>query len=173
MNAKLKVGIITALTSLALTAATQAADVTINISGKIVASPCQVDGSSTVNIDLGQDLQAANLATAGTTSAWVPFTIGMKNCPASTTNVIATFSGTGDTTDLTRLYTNTGTASNVAVELQSNNAAHTSLGNTMTMTIPRASDNTAAFPLQSRVWSKGNASTGTIASVVSVTFTYN
>jgi len=173
MNNKLKVSLLVALTSLALTSTAHAADVTINISGKIVASPCVVDGASTVNVDLGQDLQAADLSTAASASAWVPFTISMKDCPTSTTNVIATFSGTGDAADLTRLYTNNGTATNVAVELQSNDSAHISLGNTKAMTIPRSATNTAVFPLQSRVWSKGNASTGTIASVVSVTFTYN
>ncbi|SUW63738.1 long polar fimbrial protein LpfA [Buttiauxella agrestis] len=173
MNTNLKDAALAALMSLALAGAAQAADVTINISGKIVASPCVVDGSSDINVDLGQTLQAADLSTAGSTSSWVPFTISMKNCPTSTTNVIATFGGTGDAADLTRLYTNTGTASNVAVELQSNDASNTPLGNTKSMTIPRTGSNTAVFPLQSRVWSKGNASTGTVASVVSVAFTYN
>ncbi|MFV8868602.1 fimbrial protein [Serratia fonticola] len=172
MNTKLKMIVLAALTSLALTGAAQAADVTINISGKIVASPCMVDGTGTVDVNLGQDLQAADLAANGSSSVWVPFTIRMKNCPTSTTNVIATFSGSADSFDASRLYTSTGTATNVAVELQGSNASHDPLGNTKTMIIPRAADNTAVFPLQSRVWSKGNASTGTIAAVVSVTFTY-
>lgn len=173
MNKKLCMSLLATLTTLALTKSVNATDVTINISGKVVASPCVLDGSGTINVDLGQTLQAADLETAGSFSNWVPFTINMKNCPARTNNVIATFSGAADALDASRLYTSTGTANNVAVELQSSDATHIPLGNGKTLTIPRAADNTAVFPLQSRVWSKGNVTTGTIALVVNVTFTYN
>lgn len=173
MNNKIKMGIISAIGFISLMGIAQAADVTINISGQILASPCVVDGTSPIGVDLGQNLQTSDLAAAGSYSQWKTFSINLKNCPSSKTNVVATFSGSGDADDLTRLYTNAGTATNVAVELQSNDASHTSLGNNQTMTVARAVDNTAVFPLQSRVWSKGNASTGTIATVVSVTFTYN
>lgn len=173
MNKNLRISLLAAITTLAVIGTVNAADVTINISGKVVASPCVLDSPGSINVDLGQTLQAADLATAGSFSNWVPFTINMKSCPVSTNNVIATFSGAADTLDASRLYTNTGTASNVAVELQSSDAVHKPLGNTQTLVIPRAADNTAVFPLQSRVWSKGSVTTGTITSLVNVTFTYN
>ncbi len=164
--------LITVLTIVLPVITAQAADVTINVSGKIIASPCEVDGVSTLNVDLGQDLQAAQLSTAGSYSNWVPFVLSLKNCPSSTNTINATFSGTGDSADINRLYVNTGVATNIAVELQSDDSASLPLGNSKVMSVSRSATNMATFPLKSRVWSKGNATTGTIASVVSVTFSY-
>lgn len=173
MKTKFKLGMMAAMSFSMLMGSAQAVDTTINISGKVVASPCQVDGNTSINVDLGQSIEAVDLAPASSSTPWVPFTISMKNCPVSTTNVVATFSGTPDAAGSLNLYKSTGVATNVAVELQSSDAAHKPLGDAQTLSIPRSAGNTAVFPLQSRVWSKGNATTGTVASVVSVTFSYN
>jgi minor fimbrial subunit len=170
MSNKIKCGVI----ALAIfSGMVSAADVTINVSGKVIASPCTVETASNISVDLGQNLQAADLNASGKYSAWVPISLKVKNCPTSTSNVVATFSGTADTAAATRLYKNTGGASNLAVELQQAVSPYKALGNNQTLTVARAADNTAEFKLQARAWATGAASTGTIASVVSATFTYN
>ncbi|HGM5490687.1 TPA: fimbrial protein [Serratia fonticola] len=150
----------------------QATDVTININGRVIASPCTVDGAQSVNVDLGQNIEAASLSTAGSSSEWSSFNLNLKNCPASTSNVTATFSGTADSTS-PNYYRNTGTATGVAVQLFKANSS-TSLGNGSTfVSAVNATAHTATFPLAARAYTAtGNVMPGTIASVVQVTFTY-
>jgi minor fimbrial subunit len=150
--------------------AVNAADIsTINVTGNVVASPCVIDASNaTVNIDLGS-IQAASLATAGTFGDWKTFDVVLKSCPASTTKVNVVFSGTPDTGDATR-YKNTGTATNLAVELTSGGGMN--FGNTKGTTINVAA-NTATFALRTRAYATGTVMPGTINATVVASFTYN
>lgn len=147
--------------------------VNINITGKVIASPCTVDTASNLSVDLGQNLQAADLNASGKFSTWVPFSLKVSNCPNSTNNVIATFSGTANAADTSRLYQNTGGAGNLAVELQQADLPNKALGNGQMLTVPVAMDNTAEFKLRTRAWATAVALPGTIVAVVSATFTYN
>lgn len=173
MNIKLKLGILAAMSFSILMGSAQAIDTTINITGKVVASPCEFDGDSILNINLGRNIEAIDLATANTAGDWVPFSFAMKNCPLSTTNVVATFNGTPDSPGSLNLYKNTGDATNVAVEVQSRDSAHKPLGDGQSWSIPRTPSNTAVFPMQGRILSKGGATPGLVAAVVNITFTYN
>ncbi|MEJ5073657.1 fimbrial protein [Enterobacter ludwigii] len=144
---------------------------TIQITGKVVASPCVVDDS--LSVDLGQDIQAKDLETAGTGSDWVPFTLDLKQCPSGTTSVTVAFSGTPDTADATRLYQNSGTAKNIAVELLDDQNTPLGNGSTATKTIDKTS-HSYTYNLKARAYTAlGEVMPGTIASEVLVAFTYN
>ncbi len=163
-----------AVLSILISTGTMAADVTINVTGKVVASPCTVDNSGVYNIDLGQNISAATLNPANSYSAWKNFNVTLSNCPAGTTKVTAAFSGTADSNN-SAMYANTtgtGYAQNVAVQLQ-NGTAGTNTGNGATMTVNVAS-NAATFPLQARAYSTpGGATPGNISAAVLMNMTYN
>ncbi|UJD93797.1 type 1 fimbrial protein [Lelliottia amnigena] len=149
--------------------------VTINITGNVVASPCQVNpDSANINIDLGQDLQSADLNAAGSSSAWKPINVVLENCPAGTSSVTATFNGTPDADDPESLYTNTGTANQVAVQLEGLTEEKYGNGKTSTIDIASVTDGKPTWKLQTRAFSKnGSVTPGTINSVVTMSFTYN
>lgn len=146
--------------------------VTITVTGNIVASPCGVDPESVAkNVDLG-DIQAADMAAAGSASPWASFTISLINCPAGTTSVVATFNGTSDPDDMDEGYLNTGTATNVDVQLEGSGGDHFGNGKTFYSTI--GADRAITYNLRARAHSaKGGVMPGTVSSVITMSFTYN
>lgn len=164
-----------AAASLGLMMASQGAfagdPVTLNITGNVIASPCQVSSDSiTKAVDLGQNIQATSLLAAGSSTSWVDFDINLNSCPAGTTKAIMTMHGTADLDYPEDMYRNTGTATNLAVQLQSQ--AGDKLGNTKTITGTIAS-NAYTYKLKARAYTKnGNVTPGTISSVVTATFEY-
>lgn len=150
----------------------QAADpVTLNITGNVVASPCQVSSDSISKaIDLGQNIQSASLQTAGATTSWVNFDINLTACPAGTTVAIMTMHGTADSNNPADMYQSTGTATSLAVQLQSQ--AGDPLGNSKTLSGTIAS-NAYTYKLRARAYTQnGGVLPGTINSVVTATFVY-
>ena len=146
--------------------------VTLNITGNIVASPCQIDPDSVVkNIHLGDNLQASDLATSGKESAQIEVHVKLINCPAGTSFVTATFHGTPASTLPDWLYENVGTAQNVAVGLQANSTWGLGDGHTYDITITPGVD--PDFKFYAFAYSLGNATPGTINSVVTLSFAYN
>jgi len=145
--------------------------VNINVTGNVVASPCVVNNSKTsYDVDLGQTIQAADLATAGAATTPVAFDLTMASCPSGTKKVIVTFTGTADT-DQPTMYKNTGTATPLAVELSS---AGTVISNNGTLTKDVAADKTVTYNLSARaVTATGSVMPGTIVSVIQANFTYN
>lgn len=160
-------GLLTASTALL------AADpVTLNITGNIVASPCQISSDSvTIGVDLGQNIQASSLQTAGTSTSWVPVNIKLVSCPAGTSTATMTVHGTSDTAQPADLYKSTGTAQNVAVQLQSVAGAQLGDGKVITGNIASGS---YTFPLQARAYTvSGGATPGTINATVTASIVYN
>ena len=152
-----------------------AAPTQVNITGVVVASPCAVDTTnSDLNVNLGTNIQATSLATAGNTSTAVPFKLVVKDCPTTTTKVTASFSGTADSAAGGRYATTSGAgmATNVAVEVAQDVSPYTlqNPGTTMDMTVVGTS---ATFLLRANAYAKGVVTPGNIASVMSVDFTYN
>lgn len=151
--------------------------VTLNITGNVVASPCEVNAASqnmTIDLGGGKDLQTADLNEAGSSSPWVPITVALENCPAGTSSVTATFHGTSDTNDPDTLYSNTGTATNVAVQLEGTSQEAYGNGKTSTIAIADATDGKPTWKLQTRAFSKsGSVTPGTINSVITMSFAYN
>lgn len=155
--------------------------VQINVTGKIVASPCIIDdGSALKNISLGDQLQSADLNAAGSSSAWVPIDVIFKSCPAGTSTITATFHGTADAGDPTTLYSNSAVdtgddkaAKNIAVQLEG--LANEPYGNGKTATLNIASAGaTPTFKMHTRAFSKnGGATPGNISAVITMSFAYN
>ncbi|MBW7981905.1 fimbrial protein [Enterobacillus tribolii] len=152
----------------------QADAISLYVNGNIIASPCVVEGGSDINIDLGQELltSAVNAIDYGDKeSDWKNFTINLKDCPSSKESVIATFHGTPGSHPT--LYANTGDAGNVEVELRTQDG-ESPMGNGMEHWATIKSDRSAAFTLKARAVSPArNATPGSIAAVVTMSFTYN
>ena len=175
MNAKLTtLAIIAALFSVSSYASDP---VTINVTGKVVASPCTFDtANSSLNIDLGEK-GAADLANPVSAFTEKPFNLVMKDCPAGTTNVIATFSGT-DAADLTNgnAFKNMGTATNMVIQVKPLAGTWDSVsfksGSTMTSAV-NTTAKTATFNLTTRAvtWT-GGVSPGTVSASIVADFTY-
>lgn len=155
-----------------------AGDASLNITGKVVASPCVVSTDSvsmTIDLGGGNDLQTADLNAAGSSSAWIPFKVSLENCPAGTSSVTTTFHGTPDDGDPETLYSNTGTAANVAVQLEGKtDEEHYGNGKTSKIIIADATDGKPTWDLRTRAFSKaGGVTPGTISSVITMSFSYN
>lgn len=147
--------------------------VQLNITGNVLASPCELAADNKTDYNLG-DLQSADLQAAGSSSAWVPITIALANCPAGTSTVTATFTGTSDPDDPDTLYSNTGTATHVAVQLEGMSAEPYGNAKTSELTIADAQDGKPTWKLQTRAFSKaGGVSPGSISSVITMSFAYN
>lgn len=146
--------------------------VTLSITGNIIASPCQISSDSAlINVDLGQNIQASSLFAPGSATDWKSININLTSCPAGTTKATMTMHGTADSSQPNDLYQNTGTAQNVAVQLQSTGGDLLGDGKTISGNI---SNGSYTFPLQARAFSKnGDAGPGTISAVVTATFVYN
>ncbi|SNY71426.1 fimbrial protein [Enterobacter sp. CC120223-11] len=174
MNNKLKLS--TVFISALLSHAALADPVTLNITGNIVASPCEISSDSvTKTIDLGggSPIQASTLQTAGSATPWVTFTIGLVNCPAGTTKATIQFHGTPDTDNPADMYKNSGTAGNIAVQLQGTGGDQFGDGKSFTGILPGTSGATYTYNLRARAYTQnGGVTPGTISAVVTVTFTY-
>lgn len=149
----------------------------INITGNVIASPCTVDTANTdLTVNLG-DIQASDLAAAGSYGGTAQtFTLSLKDCPATTTKVTATFSGQPYANDNT-LFASTGTANGVGVKIKPDSAPWTDTTvnpNMSAWLLPvSAATHTASFVFAARVFtSVGNVSPGTIISAMQVSFTY-
>lgn len=150
----------------------RAADpVSLNITGNIIASPCQVSSDSISKaVDLGQSIQASTLQTPSSASEWVYFDINLESCPSGTTQATMTMHGDADSANPDDLYQNTGSAVNIAVQLQSQNGDPLGNGKIITGLI---TNNTYAYKLRARAFSPiGGVKPGKISSVVTATFVY-
>lgn len=150
--------------------AAQALD--LNINGTVVASPCTVDTSSvSQDVDFGM-VRNTDLKDAGSVSAWKSFSVNLNNCPASTTQAQVTFTGNPAQEDAT-MYDNTGTASNVVVQMAADADKSKLLGNGTSMTVNIDAQHKATYLLAGRLVSiNGNTGPGTFNSVVQLNFTY-
>lgn len=158
----------------AVTMAYAADPVAINVTGDIVASPCEVSSDSitkTIALDGGKGIQAKDLAAAGATTEWITFDINLENCPAGITSATIMFSGTPDDANPDDMYVNTGTAENAAVQLQGTEGQK--FGNGKTFTYTPITNNAIALHLQSRIYTQnGGVTPGTISAVVTADMTY-
>ena len=153
------------------TQSAMAADSSLNISGNVVASPCTVDAASkNLSINLG-DVQASTLAAANVGSPWVDGTINLTNCPSTTSQVTATFTGTADT-NAAFAYKNTGAGSSQASIHIMNKDLSADLKNGATLT-QAVTSGAAALPFKARMYtSKGGVTPGVVSAAISVNFTY-
>ncbi|HFQ7886125.1 fimbrial protein [Enterobacter roggenkampii] len=145
--------------------------VQITVTGQIVASPCSIsteNGSQTVN--LGDDLQSADLQNAGSPTPWKDFTVILDKCPAGTTTVDATFHGTPDDVS-PNYYKNLGDAKSLVIQLDSKGGTYV-LRNGYVWS-QSVVNGTVTYNFSVRAYSdKGGVTPGTISSVITIDFAY-
>lgn len=102
---------------------------------------------------------------------WVEKTLTLTDCPASTTSFSVAFAGTADTD--TDFYKNTGTATNLKLELTDDKSEHAYKNGAALKDIAIPSDTHAYdLKLRSRAVATGLVMPGTIEGQVQATFTY-
>ncbi|HCH9279046.1 TPA: type 1 fimbrial protein [Salmonella enterica] len=146
--------------------------VNIDITGTVVASPCVVNGGNdSLAIDLGTSIQANTLDSSGKATPWAEKTLTLSGCPASTTSFSVAFAGTADTD--TDFYKNTGTATNLKLELTDDTSEH-AYKNGAALKDIAISSSTHAYDLKlrSRAVATGLVMPGSIEGQVQATFTY-
>ncbi|ALX92417.1 hypothetical protein AV650_02040 [Serratia fonticola] len=153
--------------------AAMAGPITLNISGRVIASPCVVNNNNgDLNIDLGTKIQANTLVTAGAGTTPTPFNLSLTDCPLGTNNVKVTFTGTAAAAPQSNMYLNTGVATPLAIEL-SEQGSGTLLGNGSSLTQAVQADKSVTYALNARaVTATGNVTPGTIVAAIQADFTY-
>ncbi|WP_324723726.1 fimbrial protein [Lelliottia sp. JS-SCA-14] len=152
----------------------QAADnVTINVTGKVVASPCVISPDDVVkNIDVGDAIPANDAV--GAISATQNITITLTNCPSGSSSVTATFSGSQSDVLPEFMYNNTAAtnaAGNVGIVLQRSSTS--GLGNGKTYKLDIVKGENPVFNMQTYAYSKGNSSPGDISTSIVMALEYN
>lgn len=147
--------------------------VNVSVSGNIVASPCVFNGGNTsLDVNLG-NIQASNMATPGSTSDPVPFSLLFTQCPAGTRSVTVSFTGNPDPIAGADYYMNSGSATNVAIAMREA-ATGTLKGTGTRITQIIQADRAATMAMQASVKSiTGGATPGSISAVVVMTMQYN
>lgn len=167
-----------ALGGMGLSGSALAADVTLNITGNVKASPCKLDlgGSATKEVKLngGKNIEAAAMANSGEYTDDEEFSLKLVGCPDATTSVTATFSG-DPSTESNDLYKNQATtmaAESIQIELR--NQKGDNLGNNKTMNAVVNAAGEAIFDLKARAYtSQGGVKPGSISTAVQVGFVYH
>jgi minor fimbrial subunit len=166
------------LSALAVLPGTKAQATDVTITGKVIASSCTVSPvlAAGQTVDLGT-LGRTHFQAANDAGTWTSFALNLTNCPAGTTSVKATFTGTPDGTN-SNLYANTEPAAtaapNMAVQMadDANRSTVLSTGSVMSVTVDTLTG-TATFPLAARLYTPtGGAQAGQVSSSVLVNFTY-
>ena len=147
--------------------------VNIGVTGNIVASPCIFNGgSNSLDVNLG-NIQATNMATPGSTSDPVPFSLLFTQSPTGTQSVTVAFTGSPDPEAGADYFMNSGSATHVAIAMRdAQTGALIGTGSSMTQTI--AADRTATMAMLASVKSMpGGATPGSIIADVVMTMQYN
>lgn len=147
--------------------------VNIGVTGNIVASPCIFNGgSNSLDVNLG-NIQATNMATPGSTSDPVPFSLLFTQCPTGTQSVTVSFIGSPDPAAGADYFMNSGSATHVAIAMRdAQTGTLKGTGSGMTQTI--GADRTATIAMQASVKSvTGGVTPGSISAVVVMTMQYN
>lgn len=154
----------------------QAGDnVSIEVTGKVVASPCQINPDDLVkNIDLGQAIPAQDAA--GAMGEPQNFTVTLTDCPSGTSNIAVTYTGAPASVNPDYVYANTATenaAKNVGVLLQVNDSGVKPLGNGKVWNVVIAHGSDPVLHMTTKAYSLGDAAPGNISSTIVMSFEYN
>lgn len=144
----------------------------VSVTGRLTAGTCQwgVGGSDhavaldPINVSQLKQGQVAGLKT---------FSLSLTNCAVGMVSATFTFSGTSDATDKLR-YRNNGTASGVAIELQSSDGKTIGADGTDNQRTATVTSHQVTLPLQAGYWQVGPlASGGTVDSGITFAIQYN
>lgn len=154
--------------------ATGADSVNINVTGKVVASPCTTlnNGVNPLVVDIGQSIQATSLLAASSRSTPKNFDLPLTGCPLGTNNIVATFTGSQDSTTST-MWKNTAAnpALNTAIELKQQTTGVT-ISKDSTVSVP-VTAGAAVYRLSANAFTaNGNVAPGDISTSIVASFTY-
>jgi major type 1 subunit fimbrin (pilin) len=152
-----------------------AADAMLNFSGTILPPSCTVDSSSanqTITLDT---TPVQNFAAVGSTASPAAISLSLINCTAGA-NVTITVSGTMDT--VASVLKNTGTATQVGVQILKATSVGATTGTPITLNSAVnigvvGSTNSMTVPLVAQYYRLGALTAGTVATTATVNFTYN
>lgn len=148
------------------------AQTNVNVTGKLTAGTCQwgVGGSDhAVTLDPVYVSQLKQ----GQVTGLKMFSLSLTNCSTGMVSATFTFSGTSDTTDKLR-YRNSGTATGVAIELQSSDGKTIGADGTDNRRTATVTGNQVTLPLQAGYWQVGaRASGGSVDSGITFAVQYN
>lgn len=153
----------------------QADSVVVNVTGQIVPASCTVLPFPAVNLG---DIKDTDMATVGSASQPVAFSLQLTGCPTTTKNVTALFSGAADTMDsnLYKITQGAGYASGLGVRLTDVDHGNLVLkpgtpGGSSQVAVDGGQN--ATFNLKAQaVTTQASPVAGDIAASVTVTFTY-
>ncbi|MEX3137561.1 fimbrial protein [Serratia ureilytica] len=166
----IKARLLLTLSVILLSFVTSASDVTINVHGSVVATPCTTILSD-IDVDFG-DIFSTTLDSAGASTDWKEIKLDLDGCPVGTSSVNIKFSGAPSVVD-NNYYLNSGTAEDIVLELQDSDSTLLKNNESRTMDVNFLTGK-ASFPVKVRVRSlTGNPTDGTISSTISVSYTYN
>ncbi len=152
-----------------------AADANLNFSGSFWQPSCDVDSSTaSQTINLGS-APIVNFASVGSTSNPTPFNLSLSNCLAGT-NVTMSVSGTMDT--VASVLKNTGTATQVGVQILQASSVGATTGTPVTLNSAVSlgtvgSTNAMTIPFVAQFYRLGALTAGTVAATATINFTYN
>jgi major type 1 subunit fimbrin (pilin) len=152
-----------------------AADATLNFNGNILAAACTVDSSSanqTITLD---PALVSDFPAVGATKNPAAFNLNLTNC-TNGAHVMMTVTGTTDT--VTSVLKNTGSATQVGVQLLSASSAGSTTGTAITINNARDmgvvdATNAMTIPMVAQYYRIGTMTAGTVAATATVNFTYN
>lgn len=154
------------------------ADNTIKFQGEVADQTCDIsiNGNASTPLILLPTVPTTSLATSGSTAGQTPFTIGLTGCTASAsaTAIKTVFVGNNLTAD--GRMGNTGSASNVSLQLVDPAAPTTPLdltGQTGSAGLSLAADATsAAYDFAVEYYSEGTATPGSVLGSVQYSVSY-
>jgi type 1 fimbria pilin len=168
------VALLFSCSAIALIGSAHATDLTIRFNGKFVEPTCQWAAGDDNRVVALDDIDVSQLQNKGLAGAKT-FSIGLVNCASGLTTATFTFSGTPDPADGLR-YQNTGTAKDVAIELESaSNGKTIGANGKNSARTAHIAGGAATLNLQAGYWrlGAGTVSPGTVKSVATVVATYN
>ncbi|WP_312760083.1 fimbrial protein [Pantoea brenneri] len=156
--------------------AAQASDGTINFTGQINSQTCtvSVNGGPSTNTVALPAVSSSLLKTAGQTAGATRFNIDLSDCAVKTGNVFAYFEQGANVNANGRL-TNTGSATNVDLQLLDNNSVALNAGSTEQTASPLTAaltDGAATLTYAAQYFATAAATSGTVASSVTYSINY-
>ncbi|WP_322059344.1 fimbrial protein [Paraburkholderia sp. J63] len=152
-----------------------AADANLNFTGTILQPSCEID-SSTANqtVPLGS-APIMNFASVGSTSNPAAFNLSLVNCAAGT-SVTMTVTGTMDT--VASVLKNTGSATQVGVQILRAGSVGSTTGTPVTLNSAVNlgavnGTNAMTVPFVAQFYRLGTLTAGTVSATATVNFTYN
>ena len=148
----------------------QAVDSTITITGNVRERTCTVPS---ISVNLG-DMYTSDFSGSNAASAWHDAVLTLTNCQY-VSRVQATFNGTPDATNPNYFKNTAGNspATGLAIQLEDKDSPGAVYKSGAQKTVT-ASNGSASFNMQVRAIKTGNRVTsGTIQSVITVTYTYS